>query len=721
MKNLDRSHPFYTRKIKKASNYKFTEIVNRIRPWYTCSSADQNLHFNFAKNLKFVGTMYHRGDSDPVIDEAVHAFVQYALKYEQTYNEVNGKYKRQLGVFINNLLHESFWLEEVCWAYDLLHDKMSRSERILIRTKLLKLAAKRQIGYFHSRNNHVDGHNLAIAGIGFLLNDKRLLGLAYNGTDISDEKTKNGAWRGLREQLQSADGNDPVIYDSYDVRDGTSSYSDIGIYLPDYSHYEGTISYAYHVLGLLIRTAAIAENNNYQSIEELYPKIDQMAKTFISTVFPFDKDKASSVINFPALSDDKLQGLRTISYLEILHSKFYRSESSPYGTVLSKNINNFDNLVFSSNKYNQNNDSPMNSSQNMEHAGWGILRSSHDMVDPNKIMLLMDYGPYGGTNHGHADRFNIILFSNYDNEIKELTRDIGVLRKAKRGKVDYSKTLHNRYVRSTISHNTILINNNRQADPNRERPGKCQDNLPLYGGSVKVRLEIPYANKKSSGIRFDPDNSDSLQYISASSGYNSCYGPDYNVERTLVMIADKYIVDIVNIENMPGATLKFVDWIIHGPNTNLSTDKTMENAGEWDWERGKYAIPYPNESYNYLYNINTTKQDFNENWQAQWVKSTSNSDTLLQIYGINTGNQRLITALSPDSSAKYNLDPGEIKANIITRKYDISGDWSPEFLSVIKPAGIPSIQYITIEDSIMVIRNKRQKAYKFDYKNLILR
>jgi hypothetical protein len=721
IKELDPSHPFYAEQIKKTLRYNFNKTVNIVRPWYTCSDADRRHHDAIAKHLKHIGILFQMGESDPVIGESIRAFNNYALKYEQAFNEAIGKYSRHQGVFIKNLLYESFWLEDICWAYDLLHDRMSQSERIIIRNKLLRLAARRQIEYSPSRNNHVNAHNMAIAGIGFLLDDKKLLGLAYNGSEISDDKHKNGTWRGFIEQLKIADFNNPVTFDFLELKNAKPQYSNIGIYLPDYSLYEGTISYAYHDLGTLIKTMAMADKNNYQNLEELYPKVDSMAATLISTVYPFKRDNPSSKMRFPALSDGRLLGLTTVSYLEILHAKFYSSSPSPYSTILSKDKHNFDNFIFSNNHYNDNFDSLINTSQNMKDAGWGILRSSHDIDDPGKIMLIMDYGPYGGNNHGHADRFNILLFSNFDDQFKELCGDIGILRKSKKGKVGYKTPLHNRFVSSTISHNTILINNNRQADPNRDLFGKCQIDMPLYGGGRNIATEAAFANKKCSEIAFDPDNSDSLQYISATSGFDACYGSDYSVRRTLAMIADKYVVDIVNIEKKPEATIEFIDWIIRGPNSNLSTNQTMKEARKWDWERGKFAIPYPNESYNYLYDIDTTRNDFMLNWKSQWTKSTAGSDTLLQIYGINTGDQRLITALSPDSSAKYNLDPGEVKANIITRKYDISGDWSPEFLAVIKPAGIPSIQYITIEDTLMVISNKRQKIYMFDFKNLELR
>jgi hypothetical protein len=720
VQKLNTLHPFYTDRIAKASQYNFIKLVNGVRPWYACSDADRNLHFNLAKFFKYAGILSQKGESGLIIDECIRAFNQYAIKYELAYNAVKNNYPRQQGVFIQNLLHECFWLEEICWAYDLLYDRMPQPVIINIRNKLLRLAAKRQIGYSPGRNNHANGHNLAIAAVGFLLDDKRLLGLAYNGTDICEDLNQKRAWRGLYEQLQSSDENDPVTFDYIKVRDAKPIFTNIGIYLPDYTLYEGTTSYAYHDIGHLTRTAAMADNNNYHNIDEYYYKIDEIAKSFLSTVFPFQKGKMEATINFPALSDDILQGLKTVSYLDILHSKFYTSSHSPYATILSKNRNTFENFIFSTNNYSNQNDSLINKSRNLEHAGWAILRSGQSLADSKKIMALMDYGPYGGNNHGHADRFNIILYSNYDNENKQLIGDIGNLRRANKTKLGYYNKLHNKYVRSTISHNTILINNNRQADPNKEIKTKCQSDLSLYGGGLNISSEASYANKKCSDISFDSDNSDSLQYIYAKSGYNSCYGPNYSIERTIAMIADKYIVDIVNIEKKPGATIKFIDWVIRGPNRNIMIDHYAEKADDWDWERSTFAIANPNESYNYFYNIDTTKSDIGINWKTQWLKTSGGSDTLLHIYGINTEDQRLITALSPDSSSKYDLDPQEIKASIIIRKYGISGDWSPEFLTVLQPNGVPSIQNISVVNSLLVIKCKDEKTYIFDYKNKIL-
>jgi hypothetical protein len=446
-----------------------------------------------------------------------------------------------------------------------------------------------------------------------------------------------------------------------------------------------------------------------------------MARSLISTIFPFQASESQALINFPAINDDMLQGLKTVPFMEILHSKFYASSPSPYATILSKNSNTFENFIFSSGNYDPPTDTLINTSQNLEHAGWAILRSGHNLAHRKKIMAFMDYGPYGGNNHGHADRFNIILFSNYDSEFKQLIGDIGNLKKSGTAKLGYYNSLHNRYVRSTISHNTILINNNRQADPNREVKTKSQPFHPLYKTESGDSSEISFANKKCISMSFDPDNSDSVQYIYASSGYNSSFGPDYSVDRTMAMIADKYIVDIVNIDKKPEAELHFIDWIIRGPNSHLLSDQNLKKALQWDWERGAFNIPYPNDSYNYLYDVDTSNTELGEIWQSYWTKSTSNSDTLLHIYGVNTGDQKLIRALSPDSTQKYQINPNEIKANIITRKYSISGDWKPEFLSVIQPAGVTPIETISFSGSELVIRNKEEKEYIFDIQNLELR
>jgi len=512
-----------------------------------------------------------------------------------------------------------------------------------------------------------------------------------------------------------------VLFDYVDFKGKKPAYSDIGIYLPDYTLYEGSISYAYYDIGHLTRIAAIADHNDFHHINEYYLTVDKLARSFISTIFPFQEADKETNINFPAVNDDILQGLKTVPYLEFLHSKFYHSSPSPYARILARNTNTFENFITSTGDYTNQNDSLINRSQNLEHAGLAILRSSQDITDPKKLMVMMDYGPYGGNNHGHSDRFNFIVYSNYDEEYKQLIGDIGNLRTKGSAKLGYYNKLHNRYVRSTLSHNTILINNNRQADPNREIKTKCQADLSLYRDEENKSLEFAFANKKCPEMSFDSDNSDSLQYIYAKSGYHSSYGSDYSVDRTIAMIADKYIIDIVNIDKNPQTTLKYIDWIIRGPTSHIHTDQVMSIAQGWDWERSNYEVSVPNESYDYLFQIDTTKVVDVNIWKTQWFKSASRTDTLLQIYGINTGEQRIITALSPDSSKVYKFNQREIKGNLITRKYSISNDWNPEFLSVIRPAGSTSLVDIAIEDSMMVLTNKDQKVYRFDYKNLVLR
>ena len=107
------------------------------------------------------------------------------------------------------------------------------------------------------------------------------------------------------------------------------------------------LSYAYHDINNLVRTAAMAKNNNNYNVGDYYEKIDNMAKSFVSTIFPFYPAGEDIGINFPAINDDFLQGLTTVSFLEILHSEFYPSGQSPYATILLEDQDTFDNFIFS--------------------------------------------------------------------------------------------------------------------------------------------------------------------------------------------------------------------------------------------------------------------------------------------------------------------------------------------------------------------------------------
>ena len=147
------------------------------------------------------------------------------------------------------------------------------------------------------------------------------------------------------------------------------------------------LSYAYHDINNLVRTAAMAKNNNNYNVGDYYEKIDNMAKSFVSTIFPFYPAGEDIGINFPAINDDFLQGLTTVSFLEILHSEFYPSGQSPYATILLEDQDTFDNFIFSDTEtnYTSLDDDLINASVNLSHGGWGILRSSQDIDDQNNI------------------------------------------------------------------------------------------------------------------------------------------------------------------------------------------------------------------------------------------------------------------------------------------------------------------------------------------------
>lgn len=78
---------------------------------------------------------------------------------------------------------------------------------------------------------------------------------------------------------------------------------------------------------------------------------------------------------------------------------------------------------------------------------FAVLRSEPSEAD---IYLLMDYGPHGGT-HGHPDRLNIIFYANG----RLQAPDFGNL-------CDYRLPLWREWDQQTISHNTVVVNEESQ-------------------------------------------------------------------------------------------------------------------------------------------------------------------------------------------------------------------------------------------------------------------
>jgi len=147
-------------------------------------------------------------------------------------------------------------------------------------------------------------------------------------------------------------------------------------------------------------------------------------------------------------------------------------------------------------------------STNLSGIGVAVLRKGKNN---NEVCAMVDYGIHGDS-HGHPDKLNIVLFANG----KEFLLDPG--------RISYSVPEYNTWCRTTVAHNTVVIDE--------------KDQQPATG-----KL-----------LFFDDKHDYSACLVSVDSAY-----PGYILKRFLVL-TEKFLVDAFVVSGKEKAK---IDWIIH--------------------------------------------------------------------------------------------------------------------------------------------------------------
>ncbi|MGB9642368.1 MAG: heparinase II/III domain-containing protein [Candidatus Ratteibacteria bacterium] len=166
-------------------------------------------------------------------------------------------------------------------------------------------------------------------------------------------------------------------------------------------------------------------------------------------------------------------------------------------------------------------------STNLSGIGVVALRKT---FNDNQVCMMLDYGIHGDS-HGHPDKLNIVLFANG----KEFLLDSG--------RISYSVPEYKSWCRTTIAHNTVVIDE--------------KDQQPATGKLIYFE--------------------DTDQYSACLAMVDSAYR-GFVLKRFLVL-AENLLVDVFSVE---GQTQVQMDWIIHcrGNIVENAPSVKVENLGK---------------------------------------------------------------------------------------------------------------------------------------------
>jgi len=298
--------------------------------------------------------------------------------------------------------------------YDLLYTYLSSAERTAVVSKLLRPAAYAVKGYsYDGKSNIRSWHNLAVGGIGFVLEDTALVSHAVD----------NGA--GFRYQVANCFGSDGVWH-------------------------EATMQYHFFALYPLALLAEAAEHSG--SSESLYSYRAPNGNT-LKMMFDAPIQLADAALWLPGNNDSS--GDRGLAQQEVYELANKRYADPSYDWVLSKAPRPLSAYVLWEG-YTLFGEplapvAPDPDTSLHKSVGWITLREreAQDFWGSQSIMVMLDYGPHGGA-HGHADKLNLDICA------------FGSRLAVDRSVYSYSDARHLSWDRQTLAHNTVVVNKRSQ-------------------------------------------------------------------------------------------------------------------------------------------------------------------------------------------------------------------------------------------------------------------
>ena len=430
------------------------------------------------------------------------------------------------GKLFHQMLNEAVWLTNVSIAYDCIYNWLDNDSRI----KFEKNIFSPMVSWFTGRNKQefdkIHNHGMwacaAVGLYGIVIRDMELVKMALYGTK------KDGS-SGFLKQLDE-------------------------LFSPDGYYMEGPYYVRYTIRPLLKFAEALERNIPKLKIYEYRDKIVKKAYySAVNTTFPngifFPINDASKTMDIKApgmvfgnsIINHRYENDQNLLKLCEIQGKVLLNES---GYITAKAYSQLDSnykLSLKSIEYSDGKDG--------NQGGLGILRMGQG---DEQSVLIMKYGVHG-MGHGHFDKLHFI----YYDQNKEIINDYGFSRWVNVEPKFGGRYLpeNNSYAKSTIAHNTLVVNMENQNLGNRSEADLVH------------------------GIRhfFSADKSD-LKVMSAKS--NNHY-EDINMQRTMFFIDDSkleypIILDVYRVESQNSNTY---DYPFHYTgqviNTNFEYEKNL--------------------------------------------------------------------------------------------------------------------------------------------------
>lgn len=426
-------------------------------------------------------------------DKAREMLLNYAEMYPSAVKKFTNSFTT--GALFEQILNEAVWFVHLIEGYDAVKDVFSADENVFIENNLLRPAVKViKRGDYFGLSNHKWWHNAAIGMIGFFLNDEKLVRYAVDGKF------------GFKKHIAEAINDDGFLW-------------------------EGAIAYHYYALDAYLHLAQYAYKHNVDLYNVKVP--DGTAEDgfngekSLKMMFDVPLYYAFPDMELPNIKDS---GGKSFSSELRDYSSFYETyfkddaHKNLYKAAIDiKNKNTQKALLYKDGTFALNGKHVKGCSV-FPTTGYVILRSRTN--DINATSVNISYGPYGG-GHGHPDKLSIVVYANGETILPDF------------GKYDYGDPMHVSWLKQTVSHNTVVVDETSQMPMEKE------------GASLWA---FPKDNDAGALERFDAYDDVKVVRIKNDRVY-----PGVALERTIIL-KDNELIDVYEVKS--GAPHRY-DYVLH--------------------------------------------------------------------------------------------------------------------------------------------------------------
>jgi hypothetical protein len=362
-------------------------------------------HYDLSNAARDLALLWQLTGERKYADKSKEILLAYARKYLQyEIHDKDGKTGDKAsagGRTTPQGINEAQWVIPIAWAYDLLYDTLSQTERDQIAKSILRPAAELLMSNNEGRHNHQTWYNAGIGVIGFALSEKEY---------VEHALYKKGS--GFFYQMKSS-------------------------VTPDGLWYEGTMHYQFFVLQALGPLAQAAQHAG----------IDVYQDPGYKALFDFPIAYADATLRLPVINDGREVYLGANDRGRYYEAAYQRWRDARYANVLrATDRTSLESLIYGIAELPPAQTAAWRSAD-FAKSGLAVLRTGKELSGKQVVLNYMGYE--GG--HSHPDQLGIVIAG------------LGRVLAPDAGSIKYEDPAHTGWYKQSLSHNLIVVNEKSQA------------------------------------------------------------------------------------------------------------------------------------------------------------------------------------------------------------------------------------------------------------------